>query len=418
MVDLQDLTNGLGNAALKAIKFWPQNGEGRNVKASAERMSLMLDATHDRSGLEFHIDHLESVVSELKALQANMFFQEHVASQFYVDRKGKKLRFGEAVTDRISGFDNFMSINRPPRKSSRLATAKVIVSLPAQKQTEEDFTSLLKDLTPGQQPGPLQFEFRNGLLRLKQQRASATNSDAKNVANARSALLADGTALLACLSETNCDPRLLSAVEEIQSILDSDTDIIRIGLMSLTCDHLFVRFSEELSEVAAARFAGFSMGINLYVGQFPEWHQFTENAARAEYTSDDIKRTYEIGKELLPELQANSLVSPEVPHSIELILEALQNPKQSSQRVLFGVIRTLENLFAKIFSEIVATYVAAADGARSGLKKVVVVIVATSLLALAADGATKLSPTAERVLKTSWLKTAADLVKDGLTKAD
>ncbi|CAH0353744.1 hypothetical protein [Sphingobium sp. CECT 9361] len=418
MVELQHLANGLGNAALKTIKFWPENGEGRNVKAGAERMSSMLDATHDRSGLEFHIDHLELVVSELRVLQSNAFFQKHVAPQFYVDRKGRKSPFGQVLSDKVADFDNFVSINRPLFKSPREATAYSLTPLPVQRDPNEDLPNALKDLTPGQQPGPLQFEFRGGLLRLKQQLATPSDADAKNVASARSALNADVATLLACLFETNCDPRLVSAVEEIQSVLSSDADIIRIGLMSLTCDHLFVRFSEELSEIAAARFAGFSMGINLYIGQFPEWHQFTENAARTEYTSTDIKRTYEIGKELVSELQVNSLVDPEVPRSIELILEALHHPMKSGQRALFGVVRSLENLFAKIFSEIVATYVAMADGARSGLKTAAKVLVFTSLLTLAVNGATQLSPTAERVLKTSWLKTAADLVKDGLNKVE
>lgn len=68
-------------------------------------------------------------------------------------------------------------------------------------------------------------------------------------------------ALLVALSESNCDPRLIEAVEEIQKIVVSGADVIRLGLVNFTCDHLFIRFAEEIPDVAAARFQGFSMGI-------------------------------------------------------------------------------------------------------------------------------------------------------------
>ena len=176
-------------------------------------------------------------------------------------------------------------------------------------------------------------------------------------------------------------------------------------------------FADQLPDVAAARFLGFSMGIGLYVGQFPEWHRFIENAASANFEKSDMEVAYDVGRSLLPALRdAKGLVDPEVPKSIELILEALRNPKLSAKRALYGAVKTLENLLATVFKEVSGLLRAMSDGVQGGIKKAVVALVATGLLCAAAHTAVQLSPTAERVANANWLKTAGDIVKSALSE--
>ncbi|MGN7932916.1 hypothetical protein [Sphingopyxis sp. 22461] len=420
-IELQNLAVNIGKAAIADINNWPDSGEGRAVKAATERMMRLLDSTLDRSGLDYAFGNLHEVVHELKGIEANSYFRNRISRQRHVEKGGGVRPFDEIVADQIARFNRFVQDNRPTLdndlgKSEPISDDR---SPPTVRRARAGAVEELSRITPGQQAGPLQFEIRDGVLRIKEQTAFAVPEDRDNVAHARRALEDSADALLVALSESNCDPRLIEAVEEIQKIIVSGADVIRLGLVNFTCDHLFIRFAEEIPDVAAARFQGFSMGIGLYVAQFPEWLRFTENAAKADVEADDVNRTLAVGHALIPELRsATGLIDPQVPKSIELILEALRNPNQSSRRALYGAIRTLENLFAKIFAGFGGIIGSVSDGVNAGTKRATSIIVTTGLLVGAAHLAASLSPTAERVVKANWLKHAAELVKNGLKEAE
>jgi hypothetical protein len=419
-LDLQHIGQNIGNAALDGIKYWPESGEGRAVKAASERLFRLLEKTHDRSDLNYVFDNLDSVMAELKLVRANSYFKSHISSRIYKDRSGNRRTFKESLDSQIGGFEAFATVNRPKKVLSKAANEEPEGEFPlTPTASDENSAQQLDEITPEQKAGPLQFEVRNSVLRIKKQPGRLNNEDKKSIIAARSALEENAFSLAKLLSESNCDPRLIDVVKEVHDIIASGADVIRLGIVNFTCDYLFSRLSEEIPDVAAARFQGLNVAIGLYVAQFPEWHRFTENAAKAEIENEDIARTYDIGKAILPALRAaRGLVDPEVPKSLELILEALKNPKLAGRRALFGVIRTLENLLAKIISEFANALWAVTEGAHNGAKKATTVIVAGGLLLAVANTAANLSPTAERVIKATWLKQAADILRRGLKDAE
>lgn len=410
-LDLTHLALSIGNAALEALPRWPSTGEGREVKAKSEQIIRMLEFTHDKKDIVDQIEHLEKAVDLIFQISQNSFFKNYLSNKKYVSRSGKKQSFHSMVIKTIDTFNDFVTRNKPKRKPIIEGGGNAEATSAA--GLDEALLKELERLTPNQKNAPLQFEFLDGYLQIKRQvaRASTQNSQT-NVGYARSALIDDANALLRVLNETNCDPRLLVAVEEISGVISSNCDVIKLGFLSFTCDSLFVRFSNELSEIANARFLALSTGLGLYVSQFPQWREFVENAAETNFQDSDLEAVYQIGTDILPTLEgAEDLVDPEVPKSIKLVMEAIKNPKLSRKRALFGAIRTLENLFATIFSEFAKTAGATAEGARSGLKHAASVLVTSALLLIAAQSAAQLSPIAERALKAKWMRQAAELVE-------
>jgi hypothetical protein len=413
-LDLSHLTVGIGNAALEVLHQWPSTGEGRDVKAKSEAISRMLEFTHDKGDVLAQIEHLEHVISLFLQINDNKFFKSHIAKKKYVLRSGKKLSLGQAISETVDKFSEFVVSNRPKR-NPRVDVSGANNSL-STGEFDTDDIQILEKITPKQKNAPLQFEFVGGFLQIKGQGAqTSTQANKTNVSYAQIALSDDVKSLLKVLNDSNCDPRLLSAVEEISSVISSNADIIKLGFLSFTCDSLFVRFSNELSEIANARFLALSTGLGLYVSQFPQWREFVENAAEINFQDQDLESVSNIGTKLLPSLEeARDLVDPEVPKSIKLVMEAINNPKLSRKRAFYGAVRTLENLFATIFSEFAKIASSVAEGARVGVKHTTNILVASTLLLVAASSAAQLSPIAERALKAKWMKQAAELVEKAI----
>lgn len=280
--------------------------------------------------------------------------------------------------------------------------------------SKDDFFEL-SDLIPGQKMGPLQFEFENGILKLKNQSVAPSRDDASMIEFARQALVQEGASLIKSLNDTNCDKRIVDFVYKVDACIIKNVNIINLGMLNITCSNLIKSSYDELSNVASAKFIGYNSSLSIYVAQFPEWRRFVENAADIEISEQDYRAVYEVGRSFIDPLKkASGLVDPEVPRSLELLFEAFHSPSVSLKRQVFSIIRSLENLIAKIFSEFALTYEAFSDGARSGLKKTTSILVASGLLLTVAGLATQLSPTAERVLHSGWMAKAPSLIKDAI----
>jgi hypothetical protein len=410
-LDLQTLCVKIGNAALAQIRNWPESGEGRQVKEETEKIMVLLDRTHSRKDILHSFEILDQVMTKLKKIETNRFFQSHISEKMFVDRAGKTISFGQSIRDSVTSFDT-VSAHRPARVTSTQSERR---EAPPKKDTEGNEPKQLSEIVPPQQEAPLQFEVSDGKLRVRPQKPKPDNHDLHNIKSAKLALEEGVERLLASLSESNCDPRLLQAIEEIENTIRSETDVIKLGIANVTCEYLFHEFAQELPAVAAAQFRGLNTAIGMYVSQFPEWHRFTENAASVEFTDQDINQIYRSGANMLPELRAKKgLVDPEVPRSLELILEALKNPGKSRRRAVFGAIRTLENLFAKIFEEFGGLFQAVSQGGRAGVKYVATASTA-ALLGSAVLNASDVAPTLERVLDVKWLRHASDSLKDALS---
>lgn len=410
-LDLQTLCVNIGNAALSQLKNWPGSGEGRQIKEATEQIMILLDGTHSRRDILHSFDVLDQVMAKLKQIEANRFFQSYISERTFTDRAGRTNSFGRALRDSVTGFDT-VSAQRPARVTS--AQSERREAPPIQEPRGND-SKQLGEIVPPQQDAPLQFEVVDGKLRVRPQKPRPHKNDVKNIRSARLAIEDGVERLLVYLSESNCDHRLLCAIGEIGQIVQSETDVIKLGIANLTCEYLFDEFAEELPAVASAQFKGLYTAIGMYVSQFPEWRRFTENAASVEFTVQDVNQIYRSGANMLSELRVNKgLVDPEVPRSLELILEALKNPGKSRRRAVFGAIRTLENLFAKIFEEFGGLFEAVSQGSRTGVKYVATAAT-VALLGSAVLNASSIAPTLERVLDVRWLRHASDILKDVLS---
>ncbi|MCW2389922.1 hypothetical protein M2333_002968 [Sphingobium sp. B11D3B] len=327
----------------------------------------------------------------------------------------EKRTLGELVTSFILEFDEFVSAHRPQRL---LQADHVHSKMPAVPDTG-DLGRKLIEITPDQQLGPLKFQFLDGWVRIKHEKSHPSDQDLRNVKLAQRALATEGALLVEQLEDSNCDRRLVEIIRDVNGKIADEVDVIALGIVNLSCVQMAARFENELPDVISARLDGFSAGVGLFVGQYPAWQRFVENAASTDGDLLDVKSIYKAGSALIPHLKASTeLVDPEVPRSIEWILEAISNPRASSKRALFGAIRTLENLLALIFTEFAALLGSASAGVKTGTRRAIATIAGGALLLAAATTATNISPAAGRIAKIDWLEKAAKIVKRGLNDAD
>ena len=155
----------------------------------------------------------------------------------------------------------------------------------------------------------------------------------------------------------------------------------------------------------------------MYVAQFPQWQEFSENAAKLEIDEDVSKIIIDATEDTLSKIQsAPELADPEVPNSLLFMLEAVKDPQKSSKRAVFALLRTLENLISTAMrfaaSIVEKTLEKTADHASEALSKAF----AASLFLLVITGATRLAPAASNVQEISWMRPAVEIVQKELSK--
>ena len=213
------------------------------------------------------------------------------------------------------------------------------------------------------------------------------------------------------LEESNHDRRLRDIVSDIKSRLSISQDIIQLGIFSITCQLVIDRFEEELPAVWSAQLQAFSIGIGMYVAQFPEWLRFSDNAATAEFAIEDVTRLFQSGTSLVEELRnAGSAVDPEVPQTLAFLLEAIKDPRRALKRTVFAAIRTVENLVSAVLRSCGVVLGSVSKGIAQGVALSTKVITASSILVIAAHAAVPIDPAAGRVLQTTWLGKAGKLI--------
>lgn len=415
--DLQHLSISLGNAAMEELSSWPVNGDGRTVKALTEQITRTLEGTLDRRDLNYSFDIIEDVISKFNEIRENGFYQKSISKKPYVDRKGVASNYEEALSSKLQRFVDFVGANRPPRPVPKVIRAEAPAKPPA---TAPDVLPLhsLSEVVPAQQSAPLKFEVRDGQLRTKRQTAKSAAEDRKSITSAKAALQYDANSLLGSLGETNADPRLSAAISEIRDILSSDADVIRLGIVSLSCDSLVRKFSEQLPDIVSAKLEAFSTSLSLFVGQFPEWQRFVDNAnSSVSLNENDVAVIYAVSTYLVGELRKDSsLVDPQVPRSVELLSEAIRDPRQASKRAVFGVVRTLENLIGTIFVGFGGVVGSTFSGLKDGVRTSTKVVAATLIIGAAIHGASTLSPSVSKLVKSNWLEQASRIMERALEK--
>jgi hypothetical protein len=275
----------------------------------------------------------------------------------------------------------------------------------------------LQSIVPAQKIAPAQFEIKDSRLIVRRNASRSKEEDRQNIQSAKSELQQAGDRIIHELQRSNCDKRLLENIQRLQDQLLDETDAIKIGLTNLSCEFMCSAFDHELPSAVSSMLKAHTRGVQLYVGQFPEWNKFLENAATAHLESNDVSELRIASGRLVEDLKSNpEVVDPEVPRTLAYLAQMLENPSASGKRAAFAVLRSVENLISLIFSYGAEfgqkTISKTIDSVSSTASKIIVV----TLLTLAIGSATAIGPIASKVPEMNWLKTATEIVQKQLEK--
>ncbi len=392
-LDLRRLANDIGNEAMYLSGRWPASGEGRRVKEASEQVSRLMDGQQPVNSLSRAFAELQIAASALGALSSNSFFDKHLSMLATRANDGDRTPLGQILKDTVGSVTQY--IDEYEKKPIPTATV----------------AAQILEVTPPQKVGPIEFVFRDGMLRIQQIASSPADADRHNVEQAREALLEIGGSLYAELASSNADRRILETLSDLQTRIRSGANVIALGVANIACQLVFATCEDELAPAVVARLQAYSINLGMFVGQFPEWIRYSENAAIAEYSPQDIDAIHSAGRDLADNLKsAAETVDPEIPRTIRWMVAAIKNPSMAAKRSVFAAIRTIENFVSVVFKTFGELLGSVKDGAKKGTVVAVSGVVVVALLTAAVNVAKSVSPTAARVIQTTWLSKAADLV--------
>lgn len=383
---------------MRSMARWPSTGEGRSVKALTESITRRLDGQQPTRDLDLAFNALLKSAQDFQDIIENSYFIGSLAQKTIKRVNARQTEtmqevIAQVIDDTRSYVETYLAALPPPPTQAAKAANEVA------------------ELVPEQKTGPLRFAIIDGIVRVEHQPAMIVSRDIPNVTAARQELIAAGKAGAEYLRSANFDYRLTDEVESIIARLSASQDIIALGVAAISFQQIVGSFEDELPNFWSAKLQGLSLGLSMYVAQFPEWMRFAENAADAEYSSEDVNRLYVAGYTLTEHLKTQGqLVDPEVPRSLAFLLESVRDPRRAAKRTVFAAIRSIENLI----SVIIKAFGTILSGIPEGAKKGVVVITASTLLYAAANAAVHIDPAAGRVLRTSWLGKAGKLILDNM----
>jgi hypothetical protein len=180
-------------------------------------------------------------------------------------------------------------------------------------------------------------------------------------------------------------------VKEMHDHIVKNRNIIRVGLTNIDCGIMSDQFSNELPDAVSAMFKSYNISVSLYVRQFPDWVQFTNNAFEIDLDDNDKAIINHTALEVISSLN-QEISDPDVPKIIEYIRSFMMNPKTASKRAIYAMIKTIENLLSGILRY-------GLDFANKTIKKFVDIgsSVMAIFLALALATATGIGPIAASI---------------------
>lgn len=381
---------------MAALSRWPANGDGRAVKATTEKITRRLEGPPRIQDLDFSLRELAEAAQDFRSILLNPFFDTALKAALVLS-EGSYSPLGNLVSAAVEEVERSIAAYRsaePPTISSLQEAQRFI---------------------PDQKTGPVKFEIHEGILRVQHQAALPPEADARNTEAALRELLQTGEQLITVLTASNMDRPLIDTIDDIKERLAAKQDIIQLGIAAIACQMVCAGYEQELSPANAAKVKAFAVSVGMYVSQFPEWVRYSENAATAEYSPNDVRALHKNGQELVQKLKGvRAGVDPEVPRTLAFLLETIRDPRRALKRTVFASIRAIENLVIVVFRGCGTAVSGISEGAREGLKTSTKVIAASALLLIAAQAAVAIAPAAGRVLQSNWLQEAGKLILDGL----
>jgi hypothetical protein len=365
-------------------------------------------------------DDIYSSIKEL-FLDLNDFYDKRYFSQIsYISRYRVSPRL-----DYFNFLDTSLADSIPPDYAMRLLLSSLdrilTEGIPEFGQIEIDLsisdeksvdTEVLRKIVPRHQSvSPVQFDITDGRLVIAHQASIPLEGSQSAASSAKEDLVERGANLISQLSNSNCDPRLLKSIEDLQNQLTSGQDIIKLGMASISCEFMYSAFRNELPDAIGALLQAQTSGIGMYVAQFPEWQKFAENAAAINIDTETTKDIHLIADKIVNDLENNpDLADPEVPRVIKYLNDIIKDPSKAPKKAAFAVLRTLENLVIKVYQYGADFFDQTIRKTSDALSATTSKIVVFALLSLAFSGATGLVPVATKMQVSTWLTQATAIV--------
>ncbi|MCG2642573.1 MULTISPECIES: hypothetical protein [Bradyrhizobium] len=276
--------------------------------------------------------------------------------------------------------------------------------------------SVLRGIVPDQKIAPVQFDIIDNVIVVVHKKSLPRDADLKNIEAAKAELSRSGEKIIAELQQSNCDKRLLSSVQELQGQFRGEIDAISVGLKNIGCEAMFAAFESELPVAVSSMLLAYTRGVQMFVGQFPEWTIFVENAAAADLGKSDIDQLRVASASVVQQLSAQpDLVSPEVPRTLAFLTELLGSPTEAGKRAAFALMRSVENLVSRAFgygtSFLERTADKTIDQASTAASKIIV-----GMLLLGVGSAVAVGPISSKIPDMNWMKAASEIVKKQLSE--
>ncbi len=275
----------------------------------------------------------------------------------------------------------------------------------------------LGQIVPQQKVAPAQFNIVDNKVFISKKSPTYLERDASNITHALDHISQSGKNLIAELEFSNCDRRLLEKVRNLHDQIAKNDNIVKIGLSNFECSIMGVQFRNELPDAIFAMLTAYNTTVAQYTAQFPDWVQFSQNAATSGLDDADVRELSKTAEKLIDILnQSPSLADPEVPKTIRLVKEFITSPESSTKRAAFAMLRTIENLVSSIVHH--TLLFTAKTGEKLAEKGSAVASSAIiGLLGIALVGASGIGSTAIRA-GAPWLQQAAEVVQKQIERAN
>ena len=386
------------------------------------RMMMMVEEARIRFDTYMRYREKPTSAEWTETREALLSFLNRFVQSDDVDPKVHQRRFIVSPLPSRQRDDPFIQLFTDREESKLVGDALVIFRsyveasrVPAVEQGERSFADLER-IVPHQQVAPVQFNIVDGRIVVSNRAPRTAKADRANIQSALEHISGSGEQLISNLESSNCDRRLLESVKELQSQLVSDGNIVKIGLINMACGVIGAQFHAELPDAIAGMLNAYNASISLYVAQFPEWEQFANKAASIDLDESDVARVDAAADEVIVALSKDSdLADPEVPKTIAFVRQFLSIPGPSSRRAAFAMIRTIENLVARIIRHsmdfLSKTAEKSVDAGSTAASKIIIGLLGIALLSAAGIGSTAVRAGAP------WIKQAAEIVEKQIHKA-
>lgn len=122
-------------------------------------------------------------------------------------------------------------------------------------------------------------------------------------------------------------------------------------MSTITCKALVNHLSREIPDDAIALMSAHLHSVDLFLGQFQEWHEFCQNSASIDLDDDALEILKRATSEISETLKkVPGLADPKVPKIFAFLNECINNPDTAKRRVGYATLTTIENLVSCIFS--------------------------------------------------------------------